>query len=222
MEKRLVVSMAIGGASRSYGEFTFPITQKYAQKCGADFYVKHVPQGQWDYVGYTKFEYAQLLKSYDRILHIDADMIIRSTTPNLFDIVPSHMFAGVDEHQYGNRQMERPYIDRYQEVINYSGNPQYIPEFYINVGMYLFGQEHKWLFKEELRNNAHYQEQTQMNYYLNTIKDEVYLLPWNYNYMSLMDWAGLPKDEAHIVHYAGGYGGNPVSVVMDMMRKDMR
>lgn len=218
-EKRLIVSMACGGNSRKYSEVTFPLMQKYAQKCGADFYCMFQEDEEYPYIGQQKYKYANLLNMYDRIMHIDADVLVRSTTPNLFDIVAPNEFAGVDEHRYANPLREMPYIDRHFELNQYG---EMFPEFYINVGMYLFSKTHRNLFDNPGKLPTHYKEQTELNYRLHLYNHKVHLLPWNFNYMSLMEWAGVNKDDAFMIHYAGGWGGKNSDVILDMMKKDLK
>lgn len=214
----LVVSMAIGDKSRRYSEVTFPLIQKYAQKCNADFLALYTENKAYDQLGYQKWDYLGLLDRYERILHIDADMVVRSTTPSIFDLVMPGYFAGVNEWPYQNLAQEYLPIDRYQDMLKIGPVD---PSFYINVGLYLFDASHKNIFSPPIKNNpCYFKEQAQINY--NLQGKRVTLLSPNFNYMSLMEKAGLKKDDAHIIHYAGGWAGQSEEEVIELMKRDIR
>lgn len=211
--------MASGEKYRRYAEVSFPLLQKYAQKCGADFYTKYQENPKHDYIGYQKWDYVNFLNYYDRILHIDTDMIVRENTPNLFDIVAPNEFGAVDEHQFASPSIEQPYVDRYQDLINYAG-PDFSPKFYINVGMFLFSAEHYHLF-DTVDKAPFYKEQTVLNYLLHYHRVKMKLLDPKFNFMSIMENHGLDKKDAHIVHYAGGWRGYSTDEVIRLMKEDM-
>lgn len=225
MEKRLIISMAVGDKSRKYSEITFPLIQKYAQKCGADFHAVYTVNLKYDRIGYQKWDYVKFLGQYDRILHIDADMIVRSTTPNLFDVVPSDCFAGVDEYPFQDLSIEEPKIDRFNDMKAFRkimGDGFFVFNFYINVGLYMFSKNHNWIFNSTIDNQCFFKEQTEINYNLNCLPNRVHLLPPQYNFMSLMEHKGLSKEDAYIIHYAGNWFGKSDEEVMKMMKEDIR
>ena len=209
MEKRLVVSMACGEESRDIAKITMPHIQAYALKCGADFHLVSQVDDSYKHLGYQKFNYVNL--PYDRILHIDADMLVKESTPNLFDVVGRENFAGVDEH---------PYEDRLTHLRKYCEDPS----FYINVGMYLFNVEnHRHIFNREVQElDVMYYEQTHINILLNNSEFQTHLLPWNYNCMFIMEDAGHSKDDAYIIHYAGKYRGLTHEKLLEVIKTDER
>lgn len=218
----LIVSSAISGQSVEFAKITFPLIKAYADKCGADFKAVMERNPKYSHPAYQKWDYVRFLDEYDRILHIDADMVVRSNTPDLFKLVPSNKFAAVDELPFESPDKESPYVSRIKD--------RHLParhqdlDFYVNCGMYLFSKEHSWLFHNDivLAENFHFKEQTVLNINLICAINKPMLLPWNYNYMSLMENHGLPKDEAYIVHYAGNYRGYSTEQVIEMMKKDIR
>lgn len=210
--------MACGDQSRKYLEFTGPLMQKYAQKCDVDFHIVYQEDETYPTAGYQKWAYKDLLKMYDRVLHIDADMVVRESTPNLFEKVPYFHFGGVDELPFQNLDKENPPVDR-KEDVRRSGHI-YV-NYYINVGLYLFSKEHKHLFewvKHPVK--CHFGEQSTLNYDLHSWGKSVFLLSPQFNFMKLMEDAGLSKDSAHIIHYAGNWGGLSSDQVLEMMKKD--
>lgn len=222
MEKRLVVSMALSGKSRTYSEITFPLIQKYAQKCNADFHAIYNSSGNHEYIGYEKWEYLKFLNQYDRILHIDSDMIVRSNTPNLFEVVLPGYFGAVDEGRYQSETLENPFVDRFQDVGLLGPKIRKYHDFYFNVGMYIFSKTHEKAFETPIKDNpCFFKEQSHLNAKLQEMGMN-YILPWNYNYMSLMENEGLNKDDAYIIHYAGNWRGYSDEAIVQIMKGDIK
>lgn len=219
-ERRLVVTMACGGNARPYSEVTFPLIQSYAKRCNADFHVIYQEDKSFPHVGYQKWSYIELLPVYDRILHVDADMIVRSTTPDLFDLVDPGTFGAVNELPFQDLNKECPAMDRVKDM-ELLGELQH-KSFYANVGLYLFDHEHKDLFNSvRFDSPCYFKEQSHINYNINKYNFKTTALSFNFNYMKLMENAGLPKSEAHIIHYAGGFGGHSQTEVLELMKKDI-
>lgn len=214
-EKRLIVTMACGEKYCKYLDFTGALMQKYARRCNADFYCMYAMDDKYPYPGYQKWEYLKLLPKYDRILHLDTDMVVRDSTPNLFEIVKDYMFAAVDELPFQNLNVEVPPVCRRNDT---GADIQ----FYVNVGMFLFSYNHPKLFGTVPHKSPpeFFKEQTQINRNLNKYPELVHLLPPEFNFMKIMENAGLDKSKAHIVHYAGNWGGLTDDAVLAMMRTD--
>lgn len=215
--KKLIVTMASHKAGQEYGKITFPLMQAYAYRCGADFLVYQNMSGRWKHTGYEKWEYIKYLDCYDRILHIDSDMVVKGGTPDLFNLVPLHCFAGVDENEFESPTQEYPYVNRYEELEAMGVEN---PRFYINVGLYLFSRQHKQLFDDCIERKDGFFEQTHLNIRLHHANTPIHLLSWHYNYMSIMENSGLQKKFAHIIHYAGAWRGYNTETVCRMMRED--
>lgn len=222
----LIVSMACGEQSRRYAEITFPLIQKYAQKCGADFYAKFQENPRYNNVGFQKWTYTQFFPQYERILHIDADMLVKPSTPNLFSIAPLGSFAAVNEYRFQSPGKESPFVDRFKDIEEFAvknGKNPVVPNFYANVGLYLFDDNHSSLFSREEQPLVHFREQTQINYYLNKYPSlyPFYELNPSLNFMSLMEDHGLSRKDAYIVHYAGNWRGLTTDDVIKMMKEDL-
>lgn len=216
-ERRLIISVACGDKSRRFSDITFPLIQAYAKKCDADFLALYTEKPVYGPLMYFKWSYPAHLSSYDRILHIDADMVMKSTTPNLFDIVPPTHFAGVNEYPFQHLPSESPAVDRYVDL-KLLGPAE--PTFYINVGLYLFSSHHQHIFnKPPTHNPCYFKEQALINRRLSQSRN-ITLLPPAYNFMSIMENQGLDKRDAHIVHYAGSWGGLDEREIMKRMRED--
>lgn len=219
-EKRLVISMACGNISRRYSEITFPLIQKYAQKCGADFHAYY--QEQEAGFAAMKQDFNKFAFIYDKILYIDADMVVLPHTPNLFEQTPSGHFAAVNEHTFQDLTTEGPPIDRYEDMLKLG---KITPRFYFNVGMYLFDIFSINIFTNDPSKfkECYFKEQSYINYKLhenstvNTID-----LGYKFNFMHLMYKQSLNKDDAYIIHYAGSWGGHSPDNVIRLMKEDIK
>jgi lipopolysaccharide biosynthesis glycosyltransferase len=215
--KNLIVSPAFSWPATEYHKITLPLIEQYAQKVGAALLVPTTPRG-YPTLGFEKWTYKELLKSYDRILHIDADILLRPHCPNLFDVVPYGYFAGVDEQAFAGPSWERPYIDRLADMQTFG--PLEAPEVYLNMGLFLMDRTHLDVLADPADDRARYKEQSLINYRLHKGRHNIYLLPPEFNHMLLMDLAGYDRSKAFAVHYAGRWGGLPVNQVIQLMLHD--
>jgi len=214
--------MAFGQKSREYSKLTFPAMIEYARKCGAEFHAYHVPDPRFKWIGYQKWVY-QDLRDYNKILHVDADVLIRDSAENIFELMGDADFAGVDELAFQCPQ-EGTNISRAALVRSYGerrGNP-ITPTKYYNVGMFcLRGAAWERIGQEETEENTEtYVEQTHLNWIVNAWGLKVHELPPQYNFMSLMERHGLPKSGAKMIHYAANWYGYSDEWVMNAMRAD--
>lgn len=224
--------MACGAVSRRYAEFTVPLMQEYAQKCDADFhcvYQKKLLPGNLS-IGYQKFLYSGFFDiGYSRILHIDADAVVKANCPNLFDVVPADTFAAVNELPYQCLETECPPIGRLEDIEQnfthlYRALHGFTSPFcsgcYFNAGIMLLAKRHARHLSLPEHCPFFFKEQALLNCIISSHKEEILLLPPKFNFMKLMEDGGLNKSEAHIIHYAGSWGGLSADQVLEMMKKD--
>lgn len=91
MNSKYCVCTAVIGA---YYEEVFRLTgrsfEAYCSKCNLDLHVirsrKISTVSSWRYIVWEKFQTRELLETYDGVLFIDADCIIRDNCRNLFDV----------------------------------------------------------------------------------------------------------------------------------------
>jgi hypothetical protein len=138
--KNLISVMVIGkgkgnGASRKIWDICLPTIKSYADRVGADFriYSEEKPKfdgtsffmqklGQWDY-----------LKEYDRLLCLDADIMIVPDAPDVFEAFNEPgVFYGMDGSYTDRAHIIQPYIDKF----SYPPRPRHI-----NGGMWLMDRE---------------------------------------------------------------------------------
>lgn len=101
-ESRALVIPARGPRAVRELEVTLPFAQAYAERVGADCIV--VGQSSALPPHRLKFEAFETVRSYDRTLLIDADVIIREGSPDIFDIVPPQQLGAFPEGQYFARE----------------------------------------------------------------------------------------------------------------------
>ena len=172
--------------------------------CGpADFTVPHHSGKPAHYYRVTKLY--NMLESYDRILHLDTDMIINKDAPDIFNEVPEHMVGGVRE-DVGTRYHGR--LNQIADIQNYYGDIGWRTQ-YINEGTFVVSSQHKDIF---LPHNDQYWtgwagSQGHMNYNINKNGFEICNLGYKWNHMTMFseEWNGSPSRlDSHIIHYAGG------------------
>jgi hypothetical protein len=192
--------------------------KKYADKCKADFLVLD---------GTEKFnhedivrddthggEFTEKLKeiyrilniydiytehNYDRILHLDSDMLIYNYCPNIFDEIPMDTVAARIEDNKNPSRRERLTIiqERWGDIGWTQG--------YTNAGTYLTSKVHKEIFtpyEGKVWNEYHIgSADTHMGYMLNYYKYKFQELSPKWN-----SWAPYDTPNPYILHFAGGQG----------------
>ena len=208
--KRALVTRADSGVS-DWMKITHPVMKRYAEKCKADFIVLcapapfTVPHHSGTPAHYYRVAHIRdLLGCYDRILHLDTDMIINKNCPDIFDIVPENMIGAVRE-DVGTRQQ-----DRQAQIIGIQREYGDIGwrDGYINEGTFLVSRQHRDVF---LPHNGRYWtgwagSQSQMSFNIHKFNFEVYDLGYKWNHMTMFSeqWNGQPnRFDSHISHYAG-------------------
>src|SRR5262245_34503117 len=83
-----VVTLAVGGKERQLLEVSGPSMAAYARRIGADWHVIDGEPIQPAYPMEDKFRIHGFLTFYDRVLYLDADVMVGDDAPNLFDLVP--------------------------------------------------------------------------------------------------------------------------------------
>jgi lipopolysaccharide biosynthesis glycosyltransferase len=196
---------------KDWTDLTHPLFKKYADKCKADFIVLNEgtePKGFEDNKPWIWriLKSHDLLKSYDRILHLDTDILINKNCPNLFETVPVEKIGVVYEDK-GSRQMERR--KRIKQIQDSLGNVGW-KSGYLNEGVMMFSKEHKALFEKangKYWNGKNGPSQGHFGWQIHKNNYQVLDLGFKYNHMSMFSerWNKLSsRFDSHIIHYAGG------------------
>jgi hypothetical protein len=208
-DKRIgIMTIVAGDKYHEIWERSRPFFEAYADKCGADLLVlenlpDHLPSPHW-----AKFSIHELLKKqYDRIAFIDADILIRPDSPNIFDVVPEDQFGIFNEGLFTPRSVCLYEVQKAYGI----ALPKWNGKDYFNTGVMVVSREHRHIFKitgpiKDIRNS--FGEQTYLNMRIMSSGVKVFHLHHNYNRMSILDKVtGLTRLASFFVHYAGeGYG----------------
>lgn len=201
--KRAILTIASGAKYAEVWKRVEPYFQAYAEKCDAELIVltngDRVPSAHW-----LKFSIYDLLhKEFDRIAFIDADILIRPDSPNIFDVVPEDQFGIFNEGYYTPRSV---CIHEVKKVYNVN-LPKWNGKDYYNTGVMVVSKRHRHIFKitgdiKTLRNA--FGEQTYLNMRIMQSEVKIFHLDFNFNRMSIMDRiTGMTRLDSFFVHYAG-------------------
>ncbi len=222
---KLLITTRADDGIKEMTDITHPILKKYAKRVGADFMVlSHEPPSDSGdgRPHYRILKHYELHEEYDRILHIDSDMIIMPDCPNLFEVVPYDKVGTVLEDK-GSRQPAR--LQLIQQAQDKFGHVGWNKE-YINTGLIMTSKCHRDIFQTI---NGEYwtgfgSDDVQLGYLIKKNGFEIMDLPFQYNHMTMFseDWNGNPnRFKSHIIHYGGrGVFDENVKTKMDQIRKD--
>lgn len=212
--KLLVITFADERVA-DYTKYTHPIFRRFAEKWNADFknfdsiFFDEFDANRWSLR--IKIIYEQF-KIYDRILHLDSDIVINKDCPNIFDIVPHDKIGFVFEDK-GSRLEERR--RRIVSIKNLYGDNEKWISGYFNAGMFIASRLHREVFTsidgkfwgehQKVRGS----DQTHLGYQLMKQGHKYIDLGYKWNHMSMFSepWNGNPsRFDSYILHYAGGAG----------------
>ncbi len=187
-------------------DITHPIIKKFAKDWNADFlkleeYVDCPDDGKYHY---RILEFYDLLEKYDRILHIDSDILINKNCPNVFKIVPENKIGTIYEDKGSRTEARRKLIIEIQEAFGDVG----WKSGYINTGFFLVSKQHQKIF-EKINGKLWMDigwDDVHLGYNVHKYNFEVYELPYQFNHMTMFSepWNGnANRFDSYIIHYAG-------------------
>lgn len=229
--KKAIFTLAIGDENPMY-QAALKTFQRYADRVGADLIVsqelhypitlddpRHTASPAWT----EKLYIGELLKDYERVLYLDADIIVTPHAENIFDIYPDmatlYLF---NEGQYLERQLV---IDKITSILGPLDNwPRFNERpVYYNVGCMLISNQCP-LFEiatlEDLQkvcNFIQYYEQTYFNYLIHRDGLKHQGISEKFNRMDVLGKEGYL--DASFIHYAGrGYTNSTLKRETRFMR----
>jgi hypothetical protein len=208
-----IVTVTIGEKFERIAAVTHPTLRSYAERLGADFIViDGKSPGQEDIVPhFAKLQIRNLFNTYDRILFLDTDVIVRADTPNLFEIVPEHKVGLFREGKFIPRRKLDIEMAAKTYCTKVRMNPDDWKGQYWNTGVLVASRIHKSLFEapdfEKVRKVEgawDYGEQGWINIQIINSSTPVHDLPYKFNRMTVMDdITGEDRHASYIIHYAG-------------------
>ena len=191
---------------------THPIFRNYASRVNADFLVLDetlncskasagIGHGLWHF---RIMKHYDLHEIYDRIIHLDTDMLLSPDCPNLFDVVP-YDHVGTIHEDTGTRKPQR--LECMANAQKKFGDIGWT-EGYINTGVIATSECHRDIYQKI---NGEYfvdwgTDDIHLGYLIKKLGYKVKVLPYQYNHMTMFSeqWNGNPdRFDSHIIHYAG-------------------
>jgi len=223
--KRLVITRADGNI-KWYTDFTHPILRRYADKYDADFLILdgespcNVGDGRYHY---RIMKCKELFKHYEKILHLDSDIIIRDDCPDLFE----HDEIATVCEDTGSRLDHR--LSVIADINKKWGKIDWTAS-YINTGVIMFPKKCIDIF--EPVNGKYWTgfgfDDVHLAYQaVRTGNNVLYNLSFHYNHMSMFSekWNGYAsRHESYIIHYAGRFnfsdrdGRDKLQIMKDDMK----
>ena len=215
-EKPLVVTIAIGEDYQRLARITHPTLKTYAKRIGAEFLALTESKIATTTPHWEKFQLADLLERYRRVLYIDTDILIRSDCPDLFALVPETHLGMFNEG---------PFTERSRELLieTCKAYGRSLPTWdgrYFNTGVMVLSHRHQGLFRKPEHEHFSFYEQTYLNMMIAAQGTTMYALPYQFNRMTCVDsLTGEHRLASYIVHYAGAPN---TETVIDLARRDRR
>ena len=97
-----VVTVAIGSPAQGLESITIPLMREYARRCGVDFRIIR-DIGECQHPKFAVMQIGRMFDQYERILYLDADVLVRPSAPNLFDACPAGRFYARNEAEWQAR-----------------------------------------------------------------------------------------------------------------------
>jgi hypothetical protein len=131
---RAVVTVAAGDVGKALLEISGPLMERYAARVGADYLVLDWP-GHPDWPMSSKYATARAFDHYERIAYIDADVLLRETSLDLFAVCEPDEVGVVDELAHHRRAPKFGVESHYRKLQVLAGYRDAQPEFYVNAGV---------------------------------------------------------------------------------------
>lgn len=163
-------------------------------------------------VAFEKFQAVDMLDEYDRILLLDADVMLSPTCPDVFDVVPEDAIGCVFEDVGPAEESRRRAIEWIRQLA-FDPALEYWTEGYFNSGVMVFSKCHQDALRLDLNNtqvrdvasHGPWNDQHVLNYLARRSGCPIRRMGYRWNHMSM--FADKHTHDSHIIHYAG-LGGN--------------
>lgn len=141
--KTAIVTAATGRRGRELLEVSGPLLRAYAARLGADFVT--LTRKHPSYALSVKWGIRRVLEHYERIVFLDADILVPADAPDLFDLCRVSHIGASDELPW--LTMANPKVlDEYQRVRTGQGKQRVPCSQYFNSGVIVASQYHADLF----------------------------------------------------------------------------
>lgn len=207
--------------------------QRYAEKTGADLIITRKPHykvvkntfmNRALVAFYEKFYLFELLKTYERVLYIDADILITPNAPDVFKTFPDDKLYLLEEGALTDHSNSIDYMVKHfpNDLGNWGAENEV--KHYYNAGVMLWSCTYSlsgYFDLSFLKNNFSkipFHDQTYLSYLINRYQYPVEHLDKKFNYMNLFPAEG--RFDAYFIHYAGWAFGKKKSTRYRTIIKD--
>jgi hypothetical protein len=214
--KKAIFTIAVGEHFQRMGELTHPTIQAYADRIGADFIVWTDTSG-YTIPEYKKMEVRSLLDTYDRVLYVDTDIIIRDDAPDIFDVVPEDHLGMFEESEHFDR---RATTLRFMEHIGFDST-KWNGKYY-NAGLFVCSRCHREMFMRPPVEWDDFRDQTFFNTIIADRGIKVFSLPHRFNRLIGLDPVlGESRLDSYFLHYAGVWTMLSPPEVLNLIKSDL-
>lgn len=229
-EQRLAIyTVCFGTDFEKLGNFTLKYMKEYADRIGADFicFDEPPPNGlssdrfeMFSHVLNLTLKAKELLSTYDRVLHLDADILVLPSSPNIFEIVPEDQFGILEEGKMAPNNIKafEHYMDMYNDILDELGLPQSeaidVWDNHYNIGVFVASKCHKNIFVNPIGHVSMVewkdisdvtQAQHHINFMLSLRGTDIYELPVEFNMMANWNENDFTKRvDGYFLHYSLG------------------
>lgn len=220
MKKNIIFTLGINNYDKLP---TLDALKKYALKCDADLFIQTNQVIKHVNFYFEKFYFVELLESYERVLYVDADVLVTPNSQNIFELYNDDNYFYAYHENDNTSTMDRDEFIR--PIIQYVKNwptESNGKKTYFNAGVFLVSQKQKSFFKNfrdvpNIEGILSFGDQTYLNYLV--FKNEIPFksLDYSFNRMHLgnKDNENL-RYKSNFIHYAGPdvYGdGNKLKTI---------
>lgn len=203
--KTALATLCIGSFWNEMADLTHPLMQSYSKKINSEFIILNYEQikemGVSTDVGYEKYQLYNLLKTYERVIFLDTDIIIRKNCPNLFEIVPEDSLGAFDESSYWIYSREIDHRERILGIQKHYNVDLGWRMQYVNTGVMVLSQKHRDAFKLEHGTLVDLREQSQLNFNFKKLGFWIHDIGRRFNCMDFIN--PTQRFDSYILHYAG-------------------
>jgi lipopolysaccharide biosynthesis glycosyltransferase len=144
MKKTAIATFYHNEGFKPVVNITYPRFKAYAAKCGADFVEIDHSQILFPAIYWSKLLIFGLFnKGYERVLWLDADIIVAKHAPNIFELFPNDTLGMLNEGKYFPDRLIQ--LQSYIGAMDYPSSICLRPEKYYNVGVMLIPKEKAYM-----------------------------------------------------------------------------
>lgn len=134
---RLIITVATGEEHERLVEVSGPAMKAYADTVNADFLVLTGTTQPW--WGLEKFRICPYVEAYERTMFLDADVLVRDGSPDIFELVP---VGHVGMHDDATMISQLWSIRHREELCESQGVPAWLPPTMRNTGVVVCDRMH--------------------------------------------------------------------------------